>query len=147
MTLDLVVAGYIVKDGKVLLVDHKKLGVWLPAGGHIEENETPDDALRREIGEELDGLEVEFVHYPNPRRGNDGLYALPFYTNVHHIKGDHLHYCLFYLCYPTSELTGFNRDELNGIGWFESGDLDNPRIPESVKLTALEAIKQSDISQ
>jgi len=78
MSLDIVVAGYLVKDGKVLLVDHKLLNCWLPVGGHIDKNETPDDALRREVKEELDGLEIEFLQYPEPREGNNREYALPF---------------------------------------------------------------------
>jgi ADP-ribose pyrophosphatase YjhB (NUDIX family) len=53
---DFVVAGYVVKGGKVLLIDHKKLGKWLLIGGHIEPNETPDQAMtsstRRRTGEE-----------------------------------------------------------------------------------------------
>ena len=32
----------IIDNGKVLLLHHKKLGVWLYPGGHIEKNETPD---------------------------------------------------------------------------------------------------------
>src|SRR5680860_642662 len=47
-------AGYLVKDNKVLLVHHKKFNKWTPPGGHIEENETPDQALMREWKEELD---------------------------------------------------------------------------------------------
>ena len=97
ITLDIVVAGYIVKEGKVLLIHHKKLNNWLPVGGHIEKNETPDGALRREIREEL-GIEVDILNYPKERRGNRKEYAFPFYVNVHHITRNHLHYCLFYLC-------------------------------------------------
>jgi 8-oxo-dGTP pyrophosphatase MutT (NUDIX family) len=42
----------LVRDGKVLLLKHIKLGKWLPPGGHVEPNETPIDALRRETLEE-----------------------------------------------------------------------------------------------
>jgi len=39
------------RDRKILMIKHKKLGVWLPPGGHIDENELPCDAVVREIAE------------------------------------------------------------------------------------------------
>ncbi len=39
---------------KILLVDHKKALLWLPAGGHVEPNENPRDTVQRECMEELD---------------------------------------------------------------------------------------------
>lgn len=38
---------------KILLVDHIKAGLWLPAGGHVEPNENPETTVGREIEEEL----------------------------------------------------------------------------------------------
>jgi 8-oxo-dGTP diphosphatase len=45
---------------KVLLVDHKKEELWLPAGGHVEPNEHPKETVKREMIEEL-GVEAEFL--------------------------------------------------------------------------------------
>ena len=45
---------------KLLLVDHKKAGLWLPAGGHVEPNEHPKETIKREIIEEL-GVEGDFL--------------------------------------------------------------------------------------
>lgn len=39
--------------GEVLLTDHRKSGLWLPAGGHVEPGETPAQTARRETHEEL----------------------------------------------------------------------------------------------
>lgn len=39
-------------DGKWLLSRHKKRNTWETQGGHIEANETPLDAARRELYEE-----------------------------------------------------------------------------------------------
>ncbi len=44
---------------------HKRLGIWMQPGGHIDAGETPDDAARREATEEL-GLVVE--HPPDGPR-------------------------------------------------------------------------------
>ena len=40
------------KDGKILVVWNKRYGRWGLAGGRIEENETPEHAVTREIYEE-----------------------------------------------------------------------------------------------
>src|SRR3712207_9577083 len=54
------VAVFVVSEGKVLLHRHRKLGMWLPPGGHIERDELPDDAAVREVFEET-GIRVELV--------------------------------------------------------------------------------------
>ena len=40
--IDFTVSLFIVQDGKVLVIHHKKLGQWLPIGGHIELDEDPE---------------------------------------------------------------------------------------------------------
>lgn len=51
-------SGIVVGPRGTVLHRHKRLGIWMQPGGHIDEGETPDAAARREATEEL-GLEVE----------------------------------------------------------------------------------------
>lgn len=44
---------------QVLLIHHKRLGVWLPPGGEMQEGETPLEAAARELFEET-GLRGRF---------------------------------------------------------------------------------------
>ena len=60
ITLDYVTTTYVVHQGKVLLVFHKKLQLWLPPGGHINKEETPDDCAIREVWEET-GLVIKLI--------------------------------------------------------------------------------------
>ncbi len=39
--------------GRVLLGEHRKSGLWLPSGGHVEPGEHPVETVRRECREEL----------------------------------------------------------------------------------------------
>ncbi len=47
------------EEGRVLLVDHVKAGLWLPSGGHVEPGEHPVATVRREVQEEL-GIRAVF---------------------------------------------------------------------------------------
>lgn len=51
---------YAVNDGAVALHHHDKLDMWLPAGGHVELDELPHEAAKREAKEEL-GLAVDLL--------------------------------------------------------------------------------------
>lgn len=45
---------------RVLLLWHKRLQRWMPPGGHVDQDETPEDAAKRECKEETN-LDVEIV--------------------------------------------------------------------------------------
>ena len=51
-------SGIVVGPRGTVLHRHKRLGIWMQPGGHIDAGETPDVAARRETTEEL-GLAVE----------------------------------------------------------------------------------------
>jgi 8-oxo-dGTP diphosphatase len=44
-------SGIVLADEQVLLVEHRKLGMWLYPGGHIEPDEDPVQAVLREGAE------------------------------------------------------------------------------------------------
>ncbi|MFH1838007.1 MAG: NUDIX domain-containing protein [Candidatus Kuenenbacteria bacterium] len=52
---------YIIYKQKVLLHLHKKLGVWVPIGGHIDRDELPQVATLRETKEEA-GLDINLYN-------------------------------------------------------------------------------------
>jgi 8-oxo-dGTP pyrophosphatase MutT (NUDIX family) len=66
---------YVVNDGATALHHHDKLDMWLPPGGHIDRDETPHGAARREVREEL-GLDVDLVA-PQDRIASPTVESIP----------------------------------------------------------------------
>jgi 8-oxo-dGTP pyrophosphatase MutT (NUDIX family) len=74
----------------VVLLRHKRLGVWLQPGGHVDPGETPWEAARREAREET-GLDVSFADV-----GADGVPVLA-HVDVHPGGRGHVHLDLRYV--------------------------------------------------
>ena len=66
---------FLVKDEKVLLTWNKNLQTWIPVGGHIEPGETPDEAIIREVKEEIG---CDFIFYQEHQTENDVKILNPF---------------------------------------------------------------------
>ena len=108
-------------DNKILMVHHNKLQVWLPPGGHIDDNELPDDAVIREIFEET-GVKAKIIPKKHDLGFNDGCKELetPFIILLEDIEGNgtHNHIDMVYLCKAVSEDLKPQDSEVHGIGWF-----------------------------
>lgn len=142
--LDFTVSVFVIFEKQVLLVHHKKLGKWLPLGGHIEIGENPEQAALRETLEES-GLEVELVG-PRPPRGfpQTEILTAPVYLDVHDIQGDHRHIGMIYFAQAHSAELRLAPDEHHDIRWFSRDDLGNPdwAVPEAIQFYAVEALER-----
>lgn len=124
----------VLHNNKVLLVNHIKLGVWLYPGGHVEDNETPDQTVIREVKEET-GLDVEIISQRDKNLSHikSDVHSLHIpYAFLCELVGDHYHNDLIYLCKVTggdtdklayrenesSDLKFFSKEELNKIKLF-----------------------------
>lgn len=121
----------IIKEEKVLLVYHKKLNVWLYPGGHIEENESPDETVVREVMEET-GLTVEIIGEKDETLAD----ASADVSVLHHpyamlceLVGDHYHSDMVYLCRIKGD-TQLKHDarESDAISFFGFDDLDGIKL-------------------
>jgi 8-oxo-dGTP pyrophosphatase MutT (NUDIX family) len=97
-------SGLVLHQEHVLLVHHKRIGAWLPPGGHIEDRELPHEAAVREIYEET-GVQVEVLSASLVDTGNADAFLLPSPLCMHAIqareKGQELyHLDIAYLCRP-----------------------------------------------
>ena len=131
-------------ENKILMIHHNKYGVWLPPGGHIEENELPDDALLREIFEET-GIKAKII--PTQKLGLSEKYckelAQPFVVLLEDIEsnGLHNHIDLIYLCRAVNENYTMNEKEVHGIGWFTVDEIKQLKTFDNVIKTAEKALK------
>jgi|SRR6185437_3972696 len=98
-------------EGKVLLARRRDIGWWNLVGGGVEANETVDDALRREIREEV-GLEVHMDYLV-------GVYSKPQKNEV----------VLTFFCHPASGTPGTS-DEVSEVGWFAPDALPEQLLPK-----------------
>lgn len=122
----------IIDKGKVLLVYHKKLDVWLYPGGHIEADENPEEALLREVREET-GLAIEILGEKDEKLSDKAadVSALHMpYAMLCELVGDHYHNDIIYLCRVVGESDRFvhNPKESDGIGFFELKDLNDIKL-------------------
>ena len=131
MKTDLTVCACIVRNGKILLVHHSKLDLWLFPGGHIEKDETPDEAVLREAKEEI-GMDVDMIkNFREKVKGEIEVLATPFYVNLHSV-GDHNHVGFFYLCKAKGDEVKINH-ESKGFRWCSGEELDDGSINDDVR--------------
>jgi 8-oxo-dGTP pyrophosphatase MutT (NUDIX family) len=142
--IDFTVAVFIVRDGKVLLVHHRKLDKWLPIGGHIELDEDPEQAALREAREES-GFEIELVgdRPPTTEPGTRALVA-PRFLDIHRITNTHEHIGMIYWARPKFGTMTLAEAEHHGIRWAGAEELDElrPAMSGAVKWYCRKAIAE-----
>jgi 8-oxo-dGTP pyrophosphatase MutT (NUDIX family) len=138
---------FIVHAGKVLLHRHSKQNLWLPPGGHIERDELPDHAARREIEEET-GLRLrlhsEELAAHLSREMDCGVVPQPAFILIEDINPFHQHVDFTYFARLAELHEAFQPEpaavEKNGFAWFAPEQLDMEGVPTNVKQGAKRAI-------
>ena len=151
------VTGFVVDGERTLLHWHKKLGIWLPPGGHIDANEDPVQAVLREVREET-GIIAEVV--PGGRTYTfTNVQSLPAPISIIvadvAIDGEepHQHIDLSYAVQPVAGAPREEAEEDHGFVWVSAEQLqrneplpvaacgvDMP-VPEDVREVGLFAIE------
>ena len=142
--IDFTVAIFVVSEGKVLVIHHRKLHKWLPLGGHVELDEDPEQAALREAKEES-GFEVELLgeRPPTTEPGTRALIA-PRFLDIHRISDTHEHIGMIYWARPKNGAMTLAEAEHHDIRWCAAEDLDRlqPAMTKAVKWYCRKAIEE-----
>lgn len=129
-----------VHEGKTLLVQHKKLGIWLAPGGHVEDNELPHHAAEREFFEET-GITVIAISAQPLQIGTTSEYLpVPFAINLHTInkpRGNGFceqHFALEYFV-RVVDLSGLHQGDqgILDVRWFSQEEISNLHTSVDIK--------------
>ncbi len=142
--IDFTVAIFVVHEGKVLVIHHRKLDRWLPLGGHIELDEEPEIAALREAKEES-GLDVELLgeRPPTTEPGTRALIA-PRFLDIHRISDTHEHIGLIYFARVKGGALDLAAEEHHDIRWVSGEELEAlvPPMSNAVKWYCRQALKE-----
>ena len=121
---------------RILLVKHKKNRRWTQPGGHIEGNETPEEAALREVYEET-GMHVRLLGDRFPRE-DDFIRPLGIQKNRRTTDDGetHMHVDIIYAAVPNEDKAlVLNREESDDVNWFTREELDQIDCFPDIKIT------------
>ncbi|MCA1648628.1 MAG: NUDIX domain-containing protein [Chloroflexi bacterium] len=139
------VAVFVVHAGRVLLHYHRKLGRWLPPGGHIEDSELPDDAATREVHEET-GIRARLI-------GGRGLpieqprqLVLPAGIQVENIYPAHQHVDLVYFAIPEPDAAHSAEidpqlAQSDRVAWYDPQEMVGLGVDDEIRAWARRALE------
>ncbi|MGH9551486.1 MAG: NUDIX hydrolase [Terriglobales bacterium] len=148
----------VIAAGHILLVHHKRIGAWLPPGGHFIGNELPHQAAVREALEET-GVAVEVVTESVPPSDDPEAFFCHQPLCIHGVhaveKGNAVyHLDIAYLCLPAQMTEGealppiTTTDEVHAAVWCPLDRLEDlplaRNVPEIVAL-ALEKLGSQEL--
>jgi 8-oxo-dGTP pyrophosphatase MutT (NUDIX family) len=130
----------VIANNHILLVHHRRIGSWLPPGGHIEPDELPHQCAERETFEET-GVAVSVMTSALPDTGNSDAFILPSPLCMHCVKavekGEALyHMDMAYLCRPqltSGQLPAVTvAPEVKSARWFDLDHLGDISLANNV---------------
>lgn len=142
--IDWTVGVFIVHENKVLLRFHESYNTFLAVGGHVELDEDPLQAAKRECFEEV-GLHIHVDGEDNlPYYPEDDLQILPRPAgmNIYRVNPTHQHIDIVY--YATTDSIDITpENQTDTWEWLTKEELaERNEILPSIKVYALEALKK-----
>lgn len=119
------------EEWKLLFVHHKKFNRWTIPGGHVEQNESPVEAVLREAYEETNSIPrlVSFLHKPVDSATESAWLLPPEYLFEHYVPArkneeEHYHIDCVYIGLVDSEKVNHQVEESNAIQWFNEEEVE-----------------------
>lgn len=151
------VSGFVVHEGRVALYLHPKLRKWLPAGGHIEPGESPQEAVLREVREEF-GLEAGLLRLaPRVKYEGGPRQTEPPYTVLEYwLAPDHGHIDYVYFLRCRAGYPGISHAPESPVCWLSTETLaaghaehngERLPFPPDIQALGIEAIRLAAIRE
>jgi 8-oxo-dGTP diphosphatase len=141
--IDFVVEVFIVYKDKVLLRIHDKFKIWLSVGGHIELDEDPNQAVLREVKEEV-GLDIKLYDQNQLlKHGDEKDRQLipPVGLGRHFVSSTHEHVCHIY--FATSDTDNVIPEKETDVWkWVTAEELETMDLKPDIAFYAKEALKR-----
>ncbi|WP_324717061.1 NUDIX domain-containing protein [Carboxydochorda subterranea] len=144
---DFTVAVFVVCNGRVLLMYHRRYGKWLPPGGHVKDGELPDDAAVREVLEES-GLLVQLVGQRGIDVASPRQLIRPEGVQLEAIEPGHEHIDFIYFARPVPPCAAGQRPpepvpngEARTMGWFSEQEWEGLGLTEEIRLWSRKALR------
>lgn len=139
--------GIVLHEGRVLLVEHRKSGLFLGPGGHID-NEDPARAVLREIREEV-GIEAEIIADNKFAHPAVRVVPSPFTVLVVDIPNDtmigpHQHVDMVYVCRPLTHHITAHAGEIGSYRWVHVLDVASLQTPPEYPALVAAAAQYAD---
>lgn len=144
--IDFTAQAFIVFKDKVLFHKHSKYDIWIGVGGHIELDENPNEAVIREVKEEV-GLDIELIPPPQFKSvvSKDYIELIPpYFMSIHKINDTHRHIGMEYIAVSkTDNVIPEHPDYV--WRWLTKDDIEKEvvSIADRVKDFALKALEVS----
>jgi len=100
------------RGGEYLLARRRDIGLWNLPGGGMEEGETVEDGLAREVMEEI-GVTIRVVRLV-------GVYSKPQKNEI----------VMSFLCKLASDQEPVTSDEISEVGWFRPDHMPDDTLPK-----------------
>jgi ADP-ribose pyrophosphatase YjhB (NUDIX family) len=139
ITRDFAATTFVVYQGCTLLLQHRKLGRWLPPGGHIDPHELPHEAAIREVREES-GLEVELLDQGRTL-GCVQVLPQPYCILLEAIGPGHQHIDFIYFARVRGGQLAHADREASAARWFSWEELESSEIAEDIRELGRRAIE------
>ena len=116
---------------KILLCHHKTFNCWVQPGGHIEDNELPEETALRETYEET-GVRIKLIGERFPREDD---FIRPLGIQRNRGKNNSLHVDIIYAAVPLTIDQVDEDDEIDYSAWFSLDELEEITVFKDIKIT------------
>ena len=118
-------------DKKILLCHHQRFNRWVQPGGHIEDNELPEETALRETYEET-GVRVKLLGERFPREDD---FIRPLGIQRNRGKDGSLHIDITYVGVPLNQDDVIEDDEIDRCAWFSLEELNDIEVFPDIKIS------------